>query len=111
MIGAAPIPEISMILDSGQGVTLLTGCAHPGIVEIAQKASDLRGKPVGCVLGGFHLMSTPEAKVKEIIYKLKGLGAVSCGATHCTGDAAIAMFKKEFGEAFIPMGVGRKFAL
>lgn len=111
MIGAAPIPEVSVILDSGHGVTLLTGCAHPGIVEITQKAAALRGQPVGCVLGGFHLMSTPEAKVKDIIAKLKGLGAVKCGATHCTGEAAIAVFKKEFGEAFITLGVGRKLTL
>jgi 7,8-dihydropterin-6-yl-methyl-4-(beta-D-ribofuranosyl)aminobenzene 5'-phosphate synthase len=34
------------------------------------------------------------------------LGVEKCGATHCTGDKAIDMFKKAFGDNYLPMGTG-----
>ena len=30
-----------------------------------------------------------------------------CRATHCTGDRPIALFKKAFGDNFVPVGTGR----
>jgi len=39
--------------------------------------------------------------------KCRKLKVEKCGATHCTGDTQIAMFKKAFGENYVPMGTGR----
>jgi metal-dependent hydrolase (beta-lactamase superfamily II) len=47
------------------------------------------------------------ALVEEIISGFKALKVEKCGATQCTGDAQIAMFKKAFGEDYVPMGTGR----
>jgi 7,8-dihydropterin-6-yl-methyl-4-(beta-D-ribofuranosyl)aminobenzene 5'-phosphate synthase len=107
IVGANLIPEIGLLLETKSGGMLITGCAHPGIVDIVRKAAAWRGKPIEAVIGGFHLMQTPEADVKKIIADMKTAGVVRCGATHCTGDAAIALFKAAFGPAFIPLGVGR----
>ncbi len=63
------------------------------------------------VLGGFHLGQTPAAAVEQIIARFKALGVRRVGATHCTGDAAIATFRKAFGNDFIELGVGRKIDL
>jgi 7,8-dihydropterin-6-yl-methyl-4-(beta-D-ribofuranosyl)aminobenzene 5'-phosphate synthase len=35
------------------------------------------------------------------------MGVEKVGATHCTGDAAIDAFRDEYGEDFVPLGVGR----
>jgi len=33
------------------------------------------------------------------------------GATHCTGDEAIQMFREEWGNNFVELGVGRKISI
>jgi len=99
--------EQALVIVREKGVLVLTGCAHPGILAIARRAVDMKlGKP-DIALGGFHLAQTADARVMEIIAALKELGVNRCGATHCTGEAAIGLFRKEFGREFIEMGVGR----
>jgi 7,8-dihydropterin-6-yl-methyl-4-(beta-D-ribofuranosyl)aminobenzene 5'-phosphate synthase len=106
-IGSNLIPEIGMLLETEAGGMLVLGCAHPGVADMVRGAAVWRGKPIEAVIGGFHLMQTPEADVLKIISELKASGVVRCGATHCTGDAAIALFRTAFGAQFIPLGVGR----
>ncbi len=41
------LKEQSLILTTGEGLVVLTGCAHPGIVNIVRKAGEIRpGEPV-----------------------------------------------------------------
>ena len=105
------IHEQAMIIDSPRGSILITGCAHPGIVSIVEKAKAVGKKDVWMVLGGFHLVNTSPAEVDKIVARFKELGVQRVGATHCTGDAAIGMFRKAFGPGFVELGVGRKIEL
>ena len=86
---------------------IVTGCAHQGIVKILKKAKEIRNKDIYLVFGGFHLLRHSEAQLKEIIQSFKSLGVQKCGATHCTGDDAIRLFKVAFGENDVPMGTGK----
>jgi len=52
-------------------------------------------------------MAKSEDEVRQIISQFKNLGVKKCGPTHCTGDKAIALFKKAFGPNYIRMGVGK----
>jgi 7,8-dihydropterin-6-yl-methyl-4-(beta-D-ribofuranosyl)aminobenzene 5'-phosphate synthase len=101
------IKEQSLILDTSKGLVIVTGCSHQGIVNILKKAKQILNKDIYLVFGGFHLMRHSDQQVKEIIQEFNNLGVKRCGATHCTGDKAIAMFKKAFGENYVPMGVGK----
>ena len=105
------IPEQALILDTSHGIVVITGCAHPGIVDIVKKAKELMNKDIELVFGGFHLGGTPEARVREIIGRFREMGVKRVGATHCTGDEAIQMFRDEYGENFVEMGVGRKIII
>ena len=58
------------------------------------------------VFGGFHLMRKSDEEMATIIAKMKALGIEKCGATHCTGDHQIELFKKAFGENYVALGVG-----
>ena len=102
------IHEQALILDTPQGLVVVTGCAHPGIVAIVERAVAVGKKNVWMVLGGFHLIQTPAADIEKVIARFKELGVQRVGATHCTGDAAIAMFRLAFGQRFVELGVGRK---
>jgi 7,8-dihydropterin-6-yl-methyl-4-(beta-D-ribofuranosyl)aminobenzene 5'-phosphate synthase len=109
-LGSA-IHEQALLLDTPRGLIVITGCAHPGIVSIVEKAAAVGKKNVWMVLGGFHLLETSPADVEKVIARFRELGVQRVGATHCTGDAAIAMFKKAFGRDFVELGVGRKIDL
>jgi 7,8-dihydropterin-6-yl-methyl-4-(beta-D-ribofuranosyl)aminobenzene 5'-phosphate synthase len=101
------IIEQSLILDTSKGLIVITGCAHPGIVNIVRKSKEIIDKDIYLVFGGFHLVRTSELDVRKIIETFKDLGIQKVGATHCTGDRAIEMFKVAYGEDYVQMGVGR----
>jgi 7,8-dihydropterin-6-yl-methyl-4-(beta-D-ribofuranosyl)aminobenzene 5'-phosphate synthase len=101
------VSEVALALRTGKGLVLLTGCAHPGIVEFLARTNTELGTKTAVVLGGFHLLNHTEEQVGKIISAFKADGVTSCGATHCTGEKAIALFATAFGPNFLPMGVGR----
>ncbi|MHC4439635.1 MAG: LamG-like jellyroll fold domain-containing protein [Planctomycetota bacterium] len=98
--------EQSMVLDTPKGLVVITGCAHPGVVQIIQKAKQMLDKNVYFVLGGFHLLNDSDSQIMNKIQQFKSLGVRKCGASHCTGDRAIELFKQEYGSDFVPIGVG-----
>jgi 7,8-dihydropterin-6-yl-methyl-4-(beta-D-ribofuranosyl)aminobenzene 5'-phosphate synthase len=101
------IKEQSLILDTPRGLVIVTGCSHQGIVNILERAKEVLDRPIHLVFGGLHLGNTPDAEVRKIIASFKDLKVERCGATHCTGDRAIALFKAAFGDRFISMGTGK----
>ena len=101
------IKEQSLVLKTKQDIVVITGCAHPGIVEIVEKAREIIDDDISFVFGGFHLMSHSDEAVQDIIGRFRELGIKKCGATHCTGDRQIELFKDAFGEDYVRMGTGR----
>ena len=101
------IKEHGLILDTEKGLVFITGCAHPGIVGMVQRAKEVLDKNIYMVFGGFHLMQKSDAEMKEIIRQFKEMGVLKVGATHCTGEHQIDLFRKAYGENFVQMGVGR----
>lgn len=88
----SPIDEQSLILDTSNGIVLLTGCSHPGLAKILNTAK-IHGNVIG-LIGGFHRFSNFNLlQSLKIIYPC-----------HCT------KFKKEiksqFPETAFDCGVG-----
>ena len=102
-----PVREQSLVFDSENGAVVMTGCAHPGIVNIVRKSAEIAGKKVTFCFGGFHLMQKSRAEVAGIIGEFDKMGIIRCGATHCTGDEQIAWFREYYGDNYQPMGVGQ----
>lgn len=98
--------ESALVIDTAEGLVVLTGCAHPGVVEMVAAASELTGEAIFAVLGGFHLTSRSAGHVERVIEGLKQLDVERCGPAHCTGEAATAQMRAAFGEGFVEMGVG-----
>jgi len=102
-----PIGEHSLVIDEGDFGIVVAGCSHPGIHNIVKRAKDILNKPIVYAIGGFHLMRSREEEIIEVVKELKLLGVEYITPTHCTGDLAIEIFKAEYGENYIPGGVGR----
>jgi 7,8-dihydropterin-6-yl-methyl-4-(beta-D-ribofuranosyl)aminobenzene 5'-phosphate synthase len=101
------IKEQSLIIHTEKGLIIITGCAHPGIVKIVDKAKDLVKNDVLLVMGGFHLGGESKGEIENIVSSFRKLGVSYVGPCHCSGDTARQLFKEEYGENFINVGVGR----
>ena len=100
------IREQSLIVSTERGIIVITGCAHPGVVNIVKKAKEITGKDIYLVMGGFHLGGESRGEIRSIIEELKDLGVEKIAPCHCSGDLARSMFKEAFGDNYIEAGVG-----
>ena len=96
-----------MILNTGEGLVVITGCSHPGIVEILERTKEILDEEICMVFGGFHLLRHSDAEVAEILQRFNVLGVEKCGAMHCTGERQTLAFQAAYGDNFIPMGAGK----
>jgi len=110
-LGGIWLKEQSLIIDTKKGLIVVTGCAHPGIVNIVKKARELTNKDVYLVMGGFHLMASSEKEVKQIIKELKEMKVKKVGPSHCTGEIPIEFLEEAWGEDFYDLGCGAVFEL
>jgi 7,8-dihydropterin-6-yl-methyl-4-(beta-D-ribofuranosyl)aminobenzene 5'-phosphate synthase len=99
--------EQALVLVTGQGLVVITGCAHPGIVKIVKRAKEIVSGEVYLVMGGFHLGGAGKRGIESVIADFRRLGVQKAAPCHCTGDRAIGMFAAEYGDDFIKVGVGK----
>ena len=105
------IKEESLIVKTSKGLVVITGCAHPGIVDIVKEANTMLNTNTYLVLGGFHLCWANPVQISRIIKGLKELGVVKVAPCHCSGDIARNLFKKAYGNNFILSGAGKKIKI
>ena len=101
------IVEQSLVIRTPGGMVVLTGCSHPGIVKILERAKEVGKDRLYAVMGGFHLLQHGDAAVQEIVARVRELGIAKVGASHCTGEKAIGAFRKTYGPNFIELGAGQ----
>jgi len=101
------IPEQAVILETGAGLVVATGCSHPGIVEMVRAAAAAREGTLRLALGGFHLMDRNAGEVAATIAALRDLELARVAPSHCTGDAAVAAFREAWGGNCLALGAGR----
>ena len=100
------IKEQSLIIDSREGLIVVTGCAHPNMVDIASLAKDYLDKDIYLLMGGFHLKGKNNKEIQEVIDQLQKLGVKKVAPSHCTGDKAINIFQECWENDFIKSGCG-----
>ena len=99
--------EQAMVVDTGGVTAAISGCAHPGMGRVVERAVSILGEKIDWAIGGFHLMYADAAAIAATIRALQGLGVDYVLPTHCTGDAAKAAFQRTYGTRCIDGGVGR----
>ncbi len=100
------VQEQSLVIDSDEGLIVITGCAHSGIVEIATRAQAMLDKKIALLIGGFHLMHEEETQILGVIDELRRMDIGYLCPTHCTGDRAVELFQDQFAERYIRGGLG-----
>jgi len=103
--------EIGIVLFSAKGPVLICGCAHPGVVAMVRNAGEISEKAVYAVFGGAHFYKSENNEIKKAMDDLRAEGVKKSGLCHCTGDAAMDMFRKEWAEDFIDFAERREIEL
>lgn len=102
--------EQTLVVPTSRGLVIITGCAHPGIVEIVSQVKQRMDQDVYYVMGGFHLNRTDSAQVETIANELRRMTKY-IGPCHCTGEKAKDIFRAIFREDYIEVGAGLKLEL
>lgn len=99
--------ERALVLETGDGPVVLSGCAHRGIVNTLRHLADTLGiSHFHAVLGGLHLMNAGPERIDRTVAELQTLGVERIGAGHCTGDPAIRAIRRAFPGRWIDIGAG-----
>lgn len=101
------MPEQALVLKTQKGLSVLTGCAHPGIIKIMENVKRNASGNIYLVLGGFHLMGKHKKTIMPIVDKFRQLNIKKVASSHCTGKNATKLFKEEYGGDFIKIKVGQ----
>lgn len=100
------IIEQALILETSAGLVVITGCAHPGILDIVRAAKSHLGQDVELITGGFHLGEMSQAQLQRTLTGLRDEGVRRVAPSHCTGDVAVSRFRAMWGEDFVTSGCG-----
>jgi len=99
------LEEQAVYFNTKRGLVLVSGCAHPGIVNMVTQAKKVTGSKIYMVLGGFHLSGASQERVRKTMDALKGLGVDRIAPLHCSGFEAMKMISDRFvGFELLPAG-------
>jgi len=103
----AAFNEQGLVVKTKKGGILITGCGHPGPIDMIKKVEEELGIEIYAVIGGLHLMSKTRKQMEMLAASLKKLGVKQICPTHCTGDKSIAFLAESFGKGYISGGTGQ----
>jgi 7,8-dihydropterin-6-yl-methyl-4-(beta-D-ribofuranosyl)aminobenzene 5'-phosphate synthase len=109
--GTLELRELSLAVETPDGVVIVVGCSHTGIDNIVKAATAIQPK-VQFVIGGFHLVVAKDPDIEAIIATLRDTYKVAYVAPgHCTGEPTFTALRKAFGERCLYAGLGSTIAL
>jgi 7,8-dihydropterin-6-yl-methyl-4-(beta-D-ribofuranosyl)aminobenzene 5'-phosphate synthase len=105
MIEDMLLDEQAIYLVQKRGIIVITGCSHPGIVNIVTHAKKSTGSKILMVIGGFHLGGGSQDRIRKTMDHLKNLGVDRIAPLHCTGFEAMKNISDRFvGFELMPAG-------
>ena len=91
------IDDQALYFDSAQGVVVILGCAHSGVVNTLEHIHNLtNGRPFHALLGGMHLLKGDKERIKSTLEALRRFDFRILAPAHCTGSLATAMILTAF---------------
>lgn len=81
--------DSALVWKGDDGLVIITGCSHAGIVNIVEYAIKVCGDPrITDIIGGFHLLSASAARLNFTTTRLAALAPRAIHPCHCTDLAA-----------------------
>ena len=106
------VMELSLAIDTPEGIVLVVGCGHPTIEKIVEAAKATIHKPLHLVVGGLHLLPAKDDQISRIATALRDTWKVEwMSPVHCTGEPAFAILQQTFGDRYLYAGLGTVLTL
>ena len=109
--GTLELHELSLAINTPDGLVIVVGCSHPGIDKIVEAARAINPR-IHLIAGGFHLVVARDPDIANIVTILHDKFKVEYIAPgHCTGEPAFIALKQAFGDRYLYAGLGTTVAL
>ena len=109
--GTMELKELSLAIETSEGIVLVVGCSHPGIDRIVEAATKIDTR-LHLIAGGLHLVVTQDADIARLAAALHDVYHVTWMAPgHCTGEPAFAALQQIFGDHYLYAGLGEVVGL
>lgn len=85
--------EVALCIKTFEGLIVIVGCSHPGIVNVLSSIVKRTGESIYMVIGGTHLVGASDDRIDQTLCYLKEQGIKYIGVSHCTGENATDAMK------------------
>jgi 7,8-dihydropterin-6-yl-methyl-4-(beta-D-ribofuranosyl)aminobenzene 5'-phosphate synthase len=109
--GTLELHELSLAINTPEGIVLVVGCSHSGIDTIVEAARTINPR-IHLIAGGLHLVVASDPDILKIVTALHDTFKVQYIAPgHCTGEPAFTALRKAFGDRYLYAGLGTSLSL
>lgn len=96
-----------LVLDQPDGLVVVVSCENPGIVPVVEKVREIFGyRKIKMFAGRFDLQGTSKTEIREISLRLQQKGVKTLALSSCTGNAALKIFRQEWGDRIVSFDPG-----
>jgi 7,8-dihydropterin-6-yl-methyl-4-(beta-D-ribofuranosyl)aminobenzene 5'-phosphate synthase len=104
--GTKELKELSLAINTPDGIVLVVACSHPGIEAIVAEAAKINPHS-HFIAGGFHLVVAQDPVIEKVATALHDTYKVDYIAPgHCTGEPTFAALQRMFGDRYLYAGLG-----
>lgn len=90
--------DMALVIDTDEGLVIVTGCGHAGVVNIVEQArAVVRPARVHALIGGIHLFNASDAALAWTTAQLRGFGVDHVIGAHCTGIETVYRIRADLG--------------
>ncbi len=111
---ATPDPiadDQALVIESGDGLIVVLGCAHSGVVNTLDHAARFTGAGrIHAVLGGTHLLRASEDRLERTADAFARYQVSVIAPCHCTGAKSQAFLRSHFPDRFADCVTGSRFS-
>lgn len=86
--------EICVALRFKDGLAVLAGCSHPGVINLLRTVEKRLSLPIRGVWGGAHLHNAEPERLSATVEAMKDMGIRYFGLSHCSGEGVLAFIKQ-----------------
>ncbi|MES2696079.1 MAG: MBL fold metallo-hydrolase [Verrucomicrobiota bacterium] len=96
LVGDTIADDMALVVDTAEGLVIVTGCGHAGVVNIAEHArATVRPARVHALIGGIHLFNAKDETLAWTTGKLREFGVDNFIGAHCTGIETVYRFRAD----------------
>jgi 7,8-dihydropterin-6-yl-methyl-4-(beta-D-ribofuranosyl)aminobenzene 5'-phosphate synthase len=104
--------DMSMVVETAEGLVLVLGCCHAGLLNTLAQVSSHFGHEPYLVVGGTHLAAAADSQLQRVVEVLQDMpGLKRIYPSHCSGERPYVALSAAFGDRVQPCPAGSVLTL